>query len=75
MTVRVHVRPAQLLDVLVTDLVAHDCLAHRTGAHECTVLHIPALDQTEAYREIRFFVHAWRALHPGADVTVMLGAP
>lgn len=65
MTMRIHITEPELLPDLVERLLRSRCVAHIVGERSCAVIHVDAEDAEEAWREVEFFVHAWRAEHPG----------
>jgi hypothetical protein len=46
-------------------------VAQAVGDDSCVVVHVHAANAGEAWREVAFFVHAWRMQHPdlGAVLT------
>jgi hypothetical protein len=65
MTMHVRITESALLPDLVDLLLRNGCLVHVVGADSCVVAHVQAGDAEEAWRELRFFVRAWRTQHPG----------
>jgi hypothetical protein len=64
MALAVRISEPTLLDELVAALVRNGCVAHRSGADSCRVVHVHARDADEARRELAFFLGAWEVAHP-----------
>jgi hypothetical protein len=71
MTMRVRITESALLPDLVDLLLRNGCVALAVGDGSCLVVHVYAGDAEEAWRELAFFVRAWRSQHPdlGAVLT------
>ena len=68
---RVRLTEPNLLADLVDALSRSGCVARLVGDDSCVVVHVHARDADEAWREVAFFVRAWRTQHPelGAALT------
>jgi hypothetical protein len=71
MSMRVRLTKPALLGELVALLLQNGCVAQAVGDDSCVVVHVHAGDADEAWREVAFFVRAWRTRHPelGAVLT------
>jgi hypothetical protein len=54
-----------LLGDLIGELAHHGCLANRIAPNTCRIVYPCAWNAREALLEVRFFVRAWQANHPG----------
>lgn len=61
---RVRITEPALLPGLIDLLLQSGCVAHAVGDDSCVVVHVHARDAEEAWRELAFFVRAWRTRHP-----------
>jgi hypothetical protein len=66
----VRISEPQLLPDLIEVLLRNGCVAQATGNASCSVMHVHAHDPDEAWREVVFFVRAWRTHHAGVDAVV-----
>jgi hypothetical protein len=71
MTMRVRLTEPTLLAELIALFLRNGCVAQAVGDDSCFVVHVHARNADEAWREVVFFVRAWRAQHPdlGAVLT------
>ena len=70
---RVRITEAALLRDLIGLLLRSGCVAHAVGEDSCVVVHVHACDADEAWREVAFFIRAWRAQHPDVDAELTAG--
>ena len=70
MTMRVRLTEPALLAELVALLLQNGCVAQAIGDDSCIVVHVDAGDADEAWREVSFFVRAWRTQHPELDAVL-----
>lgn len=66
MTLRLELSDERLLGDLIHALARHGCLADRVTPTECRIVYPRAWRPDEAQLELRFFLRAWQANHPGA---------
>ena len=70
MGVTLEIEKPSLLPVLMERLEAHGCVAEARGEGVCHVVHPGAIDVSEEWLELRFFVRAWQARHGGVKLTL-----
>jgi hypothetical protein len=70
MAIKLELSDETLLEELVNALVQHGCLADRIAPNVCRIVYPRSWTAREAQLELRFFVRAWQANHPG--VTAVL---
>ena len=68
---RVRLTEPTLLAELIAVFLRNGCVAQAVGDDSCVVVHVHARNTDEAWREVAFFVRAWRTQHPdlGAVLT------
>ncbi len=59
-----------LLPELVERLAARGCVVRPIDQRVCHVVHVEAVDATEEWWELSFFLKAWQASHDGVEVTL-----
>ena len=69
----VRITESTLLADLVDLLLRNGCVAHAVGDDSCVVVHVNASDADEAWREVTFFVGAWRTQHPNLGAVLTRG--
>jgi hypothetical protein len=70
MAIKLELSDENLLEELMSTLARHGCLADRIAPNVCRIAYPRAWTAREARLELRFFVRAWQANHPG--VTAVL---
>ena len=70
MALRLELSDEKLLEDLMKALADQGCLSDRIAPNACRIVHPPTWTTREAQLELRFFVRAWQANHPG--VTAVL---
>ena len=61
----------ELVAPLMQALGGLDCACTRVAENRCSVSHTPAVDQREAWVELRFFLRAWEHQHERARVVLL----
>jgi hypothetical protein len=70
MTLTLELSDEKLLGELITTLARHGCLADRVAPNACRIGYPRAWTAREAHLELRFFVRAWQANHPGVEAVL-----
>lgn len=70
MPLEVCISEPPLLDELIQTLLRHGCVAHRSGAATCRVVHVHATHAGEAELELGLFMRSWMLAHPGVSAAV-----
>jgi hypothetical protein len=65
MAMTVQITCGELLSDLIDAFARSGCVANRTAATSCQIVHPLASDQREAWLEVAFFLRAWQLRHPG----------
>jgi hypothetical protein len=65
MAFKLELSDEKLLGELMNALAGHGCLADRVAPNVCRIVYPRAWTPREAQLELRFFVRAWQANHPG----------
>ena len=65
MTLRLELSDERLLGDLINALARHGCLPGLVSPNACRIIYPRAWGQDEAQLELRFFLRAWQANHPG----------
>jgi hypothetical protein len=65
MALKLELSDEELLADLMGTLARHGCLADRIGSHACRIAYPRTWTAREAQLELRFFLRAWQANHPG----------
>ena len=68
MSLRVRLSHPAFIADLIDSLSRGDCLPSQLTDDTCLVWHPYARDDQEARIELRFFLKAWQARHPGVAV-------
>lgn len=64
------IKTPALLPELVKHLAASGCVTRPVDDRVCHVVHLEAVDATEEWNEIRFFLRAWQASQGGVEVSL-----
>jgi hypothetical protein len=67
----IHVDPPELVDDLVRALRRSGCTVTRTSPRSCSVSHVEAADEREAWIELAFFLRVWQAGHERARASLV----
>jgi nitrate reductase beta subunit len=70
MTFTLELSDEDLLGELMGALARQGCLTERVGPHACRVVCPRTWTAREAQLEIRLFVRAWQARHPGVEAVL-----
>ena len=70
MALRLELSDERLLGDLVGMLAHHGCLADQIAPNACRIAYPRAWTPREAQLELRFFVRAWQANHPGVKAVL-----
>ena len=65
MTLTLELSDEELLGDLMGTLARHGCFADRIAPHACRIVYPRTWTAREAQLELRFFLRAWEANHPG----------
>jgi len=66
MALKLELSDEKLLGELMNALARQGCLADRIAPNVCRIVYPRDWTPREAQLELRFFVRAWQAKHPGA---------
>ena len=64
------IQTPSLLPALVERLAASGCVTRTIDERVCHVVHPAALDATEEWQEMNFFLRAWQACNGGVEITL-----
>jgi hypothetical protein len=70
MALRLELSDEKLLRDLIGMLARHGCLADQIAPNACRIVYPRAWTPREAQLELRFFVRAWQANHPGVEAVL-----